>query len=93
MQKMCEEYIPELQHMPMFYGIDQNEMKSMLTCLGSYIKEYKKEQYIYLCEDDIDAVGIILEGKVHMIRDDLWGNKTLLVSMKSGELFVLFLPE
>ena len=50
MQKMCEEYIPELQHMPMFYGIDQNEMKSMLTCLGSYIKEYKKE-FNYLLDE------------------------------------------
>lgn len=87
MHKLYREYIPELQQMPMFHGIDKKDTESILNCLGAYIKDYKKEQYIFLCEDNVDAVGIILEGKVHMIREDLWGNKTLLVSMIKGDLF------
>ena len=35
----------------------------------------------------MEAVGILLSGKADMIKEDLWGNKTLLVSMQKGELF------
>ncbi len=87
MQNLCKEYIPDLQSMSLFHGIDDKEMESMLNCLGAYIREFKKDQYVILCEDDVDFVGIILSGKVHMIREDLWGNRTLMVSMGKGELF------
>ncbi|OOM13939.1 Crp/Fnr family transcriptional regulator [Clostridium saccharobutylicum] len=87
MQNLCKEYIPDLQCMYLFHGIDDKEMESMLNCLGAYIKECKKDQCVILCEDNVDFVGVILSGKVHMIREDLWGNRTLLVSMGKGELF------
>lgn len=87
MQKLCEDFYDNLNVMSIFHGIEKAEMKSMLKCLGSYIRDYNKEQYIFMSDDDIDAVGIILSGKVHMIREDLWGNRTLLVTIKLGELF------
>lgn len=87
MQNLCKDYIPELQSMPMFYGIEEKNMETILNCMNAYIREHKKDQYIILCEDEVEVVGIILSGKVQMIREDLWGNKTLLVSMGKGELF------
>ena len=62
-------------------------MTAMLGCIGAYLKEYKKNQYIITLEENVEAVGILLSGKVDMIKEDLWGNKTLLVSMQKGELF------
>lgn len=79
--------IDELLTMKVFKGISSIEMESMMVCLGTYMKDYTKEQYIILSEDVVDAVGLILSGDVQMIREDLWGNKTLLVSMKYGDLF------
>ena len=32
-------------------------------------------------------IGIVLSGAVDMIKEDLWGNKTLLVRMRKNELF------
>lgn len=87
MQNLCKDYFPELLSMPIFYGIEENNLEAMLNCLGAYIREYKKGRYIILCQDEVEVVGVILSGKVQMIRDDLWGNKTLLVSMDKGELF------
>lgn len=87
MKNQCKEYIPKLQSMSLFYGIKETEMQSILNCLGAYVKEYQKEQYIFSREDNIDVVGIVLSGTVNMIREDLWGNKTLLVSIRDKELF------
>lgn len=87
MQNLCKDYIPELQSMPLFYGIEEKNMEIILNCMGAYVKEHQKDQYIILCEDEVEIVGIILSGKVQMIREDLWGNRTLLVSMGKGEMF------
>lgn len=87
MQNFCKDYFPELLSMPIFYGIEEKNMETMLNCLGAYIREYNRNRYIILYQDEVKVVGIILSGKVQMIREDLWGNKTLLVSMCKGELF------
>lgn len=87
MQKKCDDYIDELLIMPLFKGIKKDDMHPMLKCLRAYIKEYKKDQYIFHNNDEIDMIGLILKGKVQMVREDLWGNKTLLIAMKTGELF------
>lgn len=84
--KKYSEYMEALQDMPLFSGIEDTEMTAMLHCLGAQTKKYKKNQYLYHNEDVIDAVGIIVEGKVQIIREDLWGNQTFLVSMEKGEL-------
>lgn len=84
--KKCYEYIDALQGMQLFDGIGQTEMKAMLQCLGAQTKEYKKNEYLYRNEDSIDTVGIIVKGKVQIVREDLWGNQTFLVSMSKGEM-------
>ena len=76
-----------LSHMPLFYGIDVKDMPSMLQCLGSYKKQYLKNEFIFLEGENIQSIGIILSGTVHMIKEDYEGNSTLLVCMKEGELF------
>lgn len=87
MQVLCENYLSKLQEMPLFDGIEEKELESILNCLCTYVREYKKDEYIILYEDSIDSIGIILEGNVQMIREDSWGNKVLVVSMAEGELF------
>lgn len=87
MQMKCDDYIDELLTMLLFDGIKKEDMHSMLNCLSAYVREYKKEQYVFHDDDEIDMIGIILKGSVQMLREDLWGNKTLLISMKAGGLF------
>ena len=37
--------------------------------------------------DNIQDVGIVLKGSVHMLKEDVWGHQTLLAYMGPGELF------
>ena len=50
MQKLYKEYLSELKTMKLFYGIQESEMTAMLGCIGAYLKEYKKNQYIITLE-------------------------------------------
>ena len=73
--------------MPIFKGIKKEELPIMLQCIGSHQKTYAKNQIIFLESQEIRTIGIILSGTIHMIKEDAEGHKTLLVCMKTGEIF------
>jgi CRP-like cAMP-binding protein len=77
----------DYSQIPLFAGIGSEDLLSVFQCLGSFIKSYKKGEYILLSEDDVTCVGVILEGTVKMIKEDLWGNQTILAVMEQKELF------
>lgn len=64
---------------PLFAGIDPKDMDGMLGCIGYHIRTYEKGEMIAFEEDNIDHVGLVLDGAVDMIKEDLWGNRTMLV--------------
>ena len=72
---------------PLFDGIGSENMDAMLGCTGYHIGAYQKGQIIILEEEQIRHVGIVLSGTVDMVKEDVWGNKTLLARMGKNELF------
>lgn len=72
---------------PLFYGIQPEEMKAMLSCIGYHIGTFRKGDIVAFEEENIKHIGIIIAGSVDMIKEDLWGNKTMLVRMHKDDLF------
>lgn len=72
---------------PLFYGIKPEELKPMLGCIGYHIGTFHKGDIVAFEEENIKHIGIIISGAVDMIKEDLWGNKTMLVRMRKDELF------
>ena len=74
-------------HSPLFYGIKPDEMNAMLGCIGYHIGTFKKGEIVVFEGDNLKHIGIIISGAVDMVKEDLWGNKTMLVRMRKDELF------
>lgn len=73
--------------LPLFTGIREENLSTMLACMGSFQKSYRRDEIILLESNEVRTVGVILSGKVHMIKEDAEGDQTLLVTMKENELF------
>ena len=71
----------------LFDGIEKNNLAAMFGCTGYHISHYTKGQIVILEEEQILHVGIVLTGAVDMIKEDVWGNKTILSRMGKNELF------
>ncbi|MGL5258908.1 MAG: Crp/Fnr family transcriptional regulator [Lachnospiraceae bacterium] len=71
----------------LFKNIKITELYPMLKCLGCYIKTYKKGEYISLENEQVKSIGLVLNGTVHMIKEDIWGNTTILAYIESKQLF------
>ena len=72
---------------PLFNGISQTDRAAMLDCIGYHVATFQKGEIIAFEEENIKHIGIVLSGAVDMIKEDLWGNKTMLVRMRKDELF------
>ena len=72
---------------PLFYGIKPDELNAMLSCIGYHIGTFKKGDIVAFEGDHLKHIGIIMKGSVDMVKEDLWGNKTMLMRMRKDELF------
>ncbi len=59
----------------------------MIDCLGGVSKKYKKDAYILMAGDTIDFVGIVLSGRVQIVKEDFGGNRNIISELTEGELF------
>lgn len=87
MEKLTETYSSVMQACPLFVGVAQEEYPNMLRCLSAVGREYEKNDMIFRAGAPIEAVGIVLNGSVHVEMDDYWGNRTILARVDPGELF------
>lgn len=72
---------------PLFSGISPEERTTMLSCIGYHISTFQKGDIIAFEEEHIQHIGILLSGAVDMVKEDLWGNRTMLVRLRRDELF------
>ena len=72
---------------PLFNGITPEDRKTMLGCIGYHIGTFQKGDIVAFEDENIKHIGILLSGAVDMVKEDLWGNKTMLVRMRKDELF------
>ena len=72
---------------PLFEGIAENEMPSLLTCLSAVVRTYEKDEFIFSVGEPASWVGIIRSGDVHVVKEDFLGNRTIIAALSTGEIF------
>ncbi|MBR0409774.1 MAG: Crp/Fnr family transcriptional regulator [Eubacterium sp.] len=71
----------------LFDGMEDDDIRLILQCLGYSIKLFKKDKVIAMEGNNMSYIGIVLQGSVDMIKEDVWGNKDMLTRIMPGDLF------
>ena len=79
--------VEALKKCPLFSGISEDDIGSLLNCLNAKEICAKKGDIIFNAGDRPDYVGIILKGSVHVVQDDYWGERIILTAVQEGGLF------
>jgi len=82
-----KKYFQTIKNSKLFAGITESEIEAMLQCLSATVKTYKKGDIIYRAGENISSVAMLLEGKIHIQKEDFWGNLSILDAASPGELF------
>ena len=81
-----------LQGVPLFKGIKAEEFGSLFGCIGARKESYKKGDYIFFNGNATGSIGIVLSGRVLIVKEDIFGNCAILSNLGSkavfGEAFV-----
>lgn len=75
-----------LRNTGLFEGIEDEEMNTMLKCLGAFSQRYSKGDFAFRRGDRTDCLGVVIVGNARGIREDWWGHRTTLADFGPGEL-------
>jgi CRP-like cAMP-binding protein len=81
------EYVNILKETGLFRTIETHDIEAMLTCLGSEVRKINKGEIILLAGDTPRHIGIVLDGQLHIAREDADGNRSLIAAVAPGGIF------
>ena len=82
-----KKFIPILKRTQMFSGVGENEIESMLLCLGARLCEFSKGEYVIRQGEHLSDIIVLADGNLHIQKDDYWGNRSILGQISVGEMF------
>lgn len=81
------QYIPILQETQLFEGCGKEDIEAMLGCLQARLRTYKKGSFVLRQGERLDKIMVLAEGKLHIQRDDHWGNRSIINIITPAEMF------
>lgn len=82
-----KQFIPILKQTKLFSGVGDDEIYSMLSCLGASLRVYKKGDFVLRQGELLNSILVLAEGNLHIQSDDYWGNRSILGEISAGEMF------
>ena len=80
-------FAPNYHDIPLFKGLGRDEINEVLHKFHGLIKHFPKSDYIYLAGDCIENLCVVMEGTVQMIKEDIWGEKSIIANLSAGDVF------
>ena len=77
----------ELKNALIFHSMTEKETDEALCALNANEKKYPKGAAVLHSGDTTEQMGLVLEGSVTIENNDIWGNKTILSHVGTGEFF------
>ncbi|MBO4976954.1 MAG: Crp/Fnr family transcriptional regulator [Lachnospiraceae bacterium] len=82
-----KKYIPILKQTKLFDGLREEEISAMLGCLQAKQYSYKKGEYVFRQGEYLNNITVLVEGNLHIQKDDYWGNRSIINTVGVGEMF------
>ncbi len=79
--------IDNLSNTTLFKEMTAEEIKQAMDALFFKEKSFKKNSIILHAGDTTENLGLVLSGSVTVESNDMWGNRTILSKVGSGQFF------
>lgn len=72
---------------PLFQGIQEAEIKQLLSCLEAREKTYQKDEIIFHAGNTVQEIGLVESGGVNIVVNLYWGNSIIFGHIGPGAVF------
>lgn len=76
-----------LSNTPLFHGIREDEIDSMMSCLYAREKSYKKDEIIFRAGNTTSEIGLVESGSVNIVVNFYWGTSNIFGHVSKGAIF------
>ena len=76
----------EISTLPLFRGIPAGELTALLAQASAREARFQKGDLLLRRGEVTGRLGLVLEGTVHIIREDFWGNRSIVGLAGPGEV-------
>jgi CRP-like cAMP-binding protein len=71
----------------LFEGVKIEDIEKLMDCFHGRTRKFEKDAYLFMAGGEIATMGIVISGAVHLVRDDFWGNRTIISRVTAGDVF------
>ena len=82
-----KKYLEILRKCPLFESIEDENLITMLTCLGAKVESFDKKYTVFAEGSPAKHIGILLSGSAQITQVDYYGNRNILADIMPSELF------
>lgn len=82
-----EAFYSVLKTSPLFSGIAENELTAMISCIDPKKVSFAKDAFLLRVGDVAESIGVVLQGSVLVVQEDIWGNRNILSKAGPGQTF------
>ena len=82
-----DEYLHLAKKSPLFYGINEDELYTLLKCTAAEDTMYEDGEYIFRMGESMNQVMILLQGRAVVLHENFWGKQEELYHIREGETF------
>lgn len=72
---------------PLFNKMDDKELKAMLKSPHTKILDFSKNHTVIAEGSNTDHIGVVLYGAVQIVRNDYYGNRSIIALINSPQIF------
>ena len=72
---------------PLFRGLTPAELKELALQLVPGIRQFERGETVIRCGERAKGIGLVLSGRLHIVRDDFLGNREILAEVEKGDIF------
>lgn len=82
-----KKYLEILNKCPLFFGIEDEKLLTMLNCLGAKVVSFDKKYTVLAEGTPAKYIGIVLTGSAQILQIDYYGNRSILGNVGPSEVF------
>lgn len=82
-----EKYLFVLRNNPIFHGMNDEEILSVLHCVNAVVIRKERDEFIFREGDSTSTMGVVLKGTVLIIQGDIWGHRSIINRIEVGGCF------
>jgi len=76
-----------LQKISLFSNISTEDLEKVYDCLAPHKRIINRDTFVFRANDPVRNIYIILSGRMHIVDEFFWGNRSIIETMEPYTLF------